>query len=917
MESQSRSCLHYIQALTAGGVVRKLLNVNHGRPALKFREVKYLYENEDTQFFEVNTAFRPKFEYVDSPFECDEAKTASLHTLTGEAQNIESDDEISPSRSQANPVEESESGDLNFANITLKQLKERCKEKKRKRSKYVNMGKESTETCSPGKRIHFSSQSEDEYDTMEPLIYWKSRILKKKTKIKCKKISGSASSQNALSTAEFEEMSTEIIFQTEENSPAPVAIKVEYPEPTFSDGKDLVVTSSESSLSCIEPVIYDGDVSSKGLKTANGYGEEPHIAEHLVLGSVMSVIPGGELMSNARDMENHMPSLFGYASQTNAVNEESYEEPSGAKNLLRSAIPVEELTTEAFGFETPVPALLTDKPQFCTNNDESYGNEDHADSNDILAPGGEKITDGIAEMVCDQFPNLYTLEARKEDSMTEQHQKNDLQVPNEDHILVVYNDLQSFPCPYLRSQKTSSNNEVAVPDVIIDYTHELKEPNQGNGSCLPVPEDEAEVHNHVQARIIGSPARDCGSLWNSNLNSSLNCSSGSAVECHDEPVVTKVEECHHSELQQKNDLQVVVCPNEDHIPVMYNDLQNFPCPSLRSQKTSSNNEAVVPDVIIDDTHELKEPNQGNGSCLPEDEAEVHNHVQARSIGSPAKDRGSLWNSNLNSSPNCSSGSAVECHDEPVVTQVEECHHSELQQPPERLLSTRMAISPTSQKMLREAMESHEFDHKKYYNYARKVCYGNLMENKNGRLEGGNQIKKAEVITSPKKAVRKPKIDSNGFHRHDNIKAPQVSRGVQRVGCNSARSCPESAILFTQQQLRDFESMTAKLTKGLQFMKDIAEETLQYKVHPDASLRYKENEIKTAIQNATRIEETAKRSLSIMARDCSRFCKIMKLAEKSSGTPINTVRKERKISFADEAGGKLCDVKTFENDVYCE
>lgn len=127
--------------------------------------------------------------------------------------------------------------------------------------------------------------------------------------------------------------------------------------------------------------------------------------------------------------------------------------------------------------------------------------------------------------------------------------------------------------------------------------------------------------------------------------------------------------------------------------------------------------------------------------------------------------------------------------------------------------------------------------------ARKLCYGKLIENKTGRLEGSVQIKKAEVINSPKKAVRKPKTDSNDFHHNDNIKVPHASCVVQYndngIGGNSGRSCPESAILFSQQQLRDIESITAKLTKQLQFMKDIAEETLQY---PAASLRYSQNEV---------------------------------------------------------------------------
>lgn len=67
---------------------------------------------------------------------------------------------------------------------------------------------------------------------------------------------------------------------------------------------------------------------------------------------------------------------------------------------------------------------------------------------------------------------------------------------------------------------------------------------------------------------------------------------------------------------------------------------------------------------------------------------------------------------------------------------------------------------------------------------------------------------------------------------------------------------------------------------------------------------------------------------MMARDCSRFCKIMKQNEdkdkendtSSSGSgdagmiEEKAVQRERKkISFADEAGGTLCDIKVYEVD----
>ncbi|KAK9271349.1 hypothetical protein L1049_026939 [Liquidambar formosana] len=114
-------------------------------------------------------------------------------------------------------------------------------------------------------------------------------------------------------------------------------------------------------------------------------------------------------------------------------------------------------------------------------------------------------------------------------------------------------------------------------------------------------------------------------------------------------------------------------------------------------------------------------------------------------------------------------------------------------------------------------------------------------------------------------------------------------------------------------MHDIESLAMKLTTELKSMKDIVAETLHADAVPATSLKDNVDEIRMAIENATKMEETARRWLSMMARDCNRFCKIMRLTEKGTTDSGNTTHKERKkITFADEAGGKLCHVKFFED-----
>jgi hypothetical protein len=91
-----------------------------------------------------------------------------------------------------------------------------------------------------------------------------------------------------------------------------------------------------------------------------------------------------------------------------------------------------------------------------------------------------------------------------------------------------------------------------------------------------------------------------------------------------------------------------------------------------------------------------------------------------------------------------------------------------------------------------------------------------------------------------------------------------------------------------------------------------------------------------------VEKTTRKWLMIMNKDCNRFCKILvciylflrlefhvgflesevisfmailnfklqTLAKKNDVSAQQAPRKQRKITFADEAGGKLCHVKLF-------
>ncbi|KAK3147005.1 hypothetical protein QOZ80_3BG0276510 [Eleusine coracana subsp. coracana] len=122
---------------------------------------------------------------------------------------------------------------------------------------------------------------------------------------------------------------------------------------------------------------------------------------------------------------------------------------------------------------------------------------------------------------------------------------------------------------------------------------------------------------------------------------------------------------------------------------------------------------------------------------------------------------------------------------------------------------------------------------------------------------------------------------------------------------------KKAVEFSQRQMHDIENIAAKLMRSLKQMKSIVDQTLSseaYSVVPN----FNTAEIRAASEDASEVEKTTRKWLTIMNKDCNRFCKILNLAKKNDVSAHGVPRKQRKITFADEAGGKLCHVKVFKD-----
>lgn len=129
-------------------------------------------------------------------------------------------------------------------------------------------------------------------------------------------------------------------------------------------------------------------------------------------------------------------------------------------------------------------------------------------------------------------------------------------------------------------------------------------------------------------------------------------------------------------------------------------------------------------------------------------------------------------------------------------------------------------------------------------HTRKLCYQKLAENKISRPEKVSPIKKCETAAGSTRISQKARTENNVVLNKGILKDPNIPRSVPRfsTGCMSLESCSESAILFSQQQMRDVQSVANKLSRELKSLKDIVEETLRPNVNPAAPLKYSTEEV---------------------------------------------------------------------------
>ncbi|KAG7029375.1 hypothetical protein SDJN02_07713, partial [Cucurbita argyrosperma subsp. argyrosperma] len=353
--------------------------------------------------------------------------------------------------------------------------------------------------------------------------------------------------------------------------------------------------------------------------------------------------------------------------------------------------------------------------------------------------------------------------------------------------------------------------------------------------------------------------------------------------------------------EQCCDTYISQCIPFTHEVISLNNLN-----SLKVQETSPEGEVCLTEISYKDksafVHEKGIPTESNSNCNLRPD-------HGKSISTNSVSDGNL-------SPDQHLISTGECPATERQPQMSNYYDSERNTPPDfhldgsldtfnqteepkrhpiRLLLKRTSISPTSQKRLSKGMRSMQLHDKEY-----KTCSGKPYF---------NQIKYRDADIYHKKNIRKSKKRS--LHSASTTKVPQAS-----MRSTAVQNCSDSAIAFTQRQMQDIECLALKLTNQLTSMKAIVDDRLHVEGNQATSFKFNTDEVRTAIADATKAEAQARKWLSIMSRDCNRFGKIMKTTEHGSNvSSLTAIQKvKRKITFADEAGGKLCEVRLIEDGI---
>ncbi|KHN11896.1 hypothetical protein glysoja_042730 [Glycine soja] len=861
MELRCCGHLHFIQAIK-GDLVTKAPNVVRGQPKLKFKKLTDIYDGLLSHNDDGMVERSCLGEIEESP-----VKTKPDASIC----NVNDDDDQRIINLD----------DDNFDNFTLSQIKASCKTRKRKHSQGLDSSKINmkVEDSSFLEDYREEQRAADDSDFLQTLSSLKSKLSKnmKTKKKKCFEEPSPTDTQEIMLVIKSE---PEEILNNQEFPPSSEEI-LDYHE--FSPSSQEIQDCQEFSPSCEE--IQDGQEFPPTSEEIKIDQEIPFFSgDSVALVEVKSEVPEADCYGEPDDyciIESQEAEIIYEWNLENELDEWQERVDFIPLRMVRpSCMDIVISNYQLSNDQSPyMPAIEFESEECIINPDLHYISpqgiclvEDHnSDIHDNQPDGDTDTAVSLPNVVTHKDLDCLGVEFKDDNIILDDCSSNEFTTGAEDQVEC--SSTMEHDCS--NDEFTAGNEDLVEPSSTIEHDCSNDEFTAGN-------EDQVEP--------------------SSTIDNSSNDEFSAGSEDQVEPSSTIEHDCTNDEFTAGNEDQVEASSTIEH-------------DSSNDEFSAGSGDQVEPSSTIEHDCSIDEFTTGSEDkvelsstiehgpnpdeclvCHSDDPPEYEEKQSFASVNIAEKRHVNVATDELTSWDECDGSSKL--------------HHSE------RLLSTRKAISPSSEERLCKAVESVNLNHKNNLKCKEKLYFSEKTDKMNSTAEGLDDITGARLtdifnkisVIPRSKRVSQPRGISKNAHS---------SRQATRIGCNSVQSCSKSAIAFTQQQMHDAECLAMRLTKELKSMKDIVDDMLRSEFCLNTSLRHKVNEARMAVKNATRAEEATKRCLAFMSRDCSRFCKIMKFADDSPSPqkpPPDVVRKERKkIAFADEAGGKLFQVKFYEDD----
>lgn len=125
----------------------------------------------------------------------------------------------------------------------------------------------------------------------------------------------------------------------------------------------------------------------------------------------------------------------------------------------------------------------------------------------------------------------------------------------------------------------------------------------------------------------------------------------------------------------------------------------------------------------------------------------------------------------------------------------------------------------------------------------KLYFGKQTNHRILRAQGLDQFRRDGATVSPKSIMRKEKHNKKGSPPKGILKVTHPSRSPRvSTASSTVQRFSQSAIAFSQRQMRDIESLATKLTTELKSMKDIVKGKLHSEASPATSAEENADEV---------------------------------------------------------------------------